>query len=234
MDLKELASKYDTDKQISGGYLDNYSKYFSSLKNKEVNLLELGVFKGGSIKLWKEYFKQGKIVGLDLKLRDNFNEDRIITYEGQQEDINLLDKISNINAPNGFDIIIDDCSHFGDLTKISFWHLFNDHLKNGGGYVIEDWGTGYWDMWRDGKCYSKNKFKISMLEKIMSRVFKNKDVHRIKSHDYGLVGFIKELIDEVGRVDITHSERGIPPFQHSKFKSMEIFPGQVFIIKSNI
>ncbi|MCD4680087.1 MAG: hypothetical protein K8S00_06850 [Bacteroidales bacterium] len=231
MELKELASKYDTDKQISGGYLDNYSKYFSPLKNKEICLLELGVFKGGSLKLWKEYFKQGKIIGLDFKLQDNLNEDRIITYEGKQQDTNLLDKISNINSPNGFDIIIDDCSHFGDLTKISFWHLFNNHLKSGGIYVIEDWGTGYWDMWPDGKCYDENKFKISKLEKIKSRLFKNKADCRIKSHDYGLVGFVKELIDEVGRGDITHPKRGVAPPQPSKIKSMEIFLGQVFIVK---
>lgn len=232
MKLFEIASKYDTDKDISSGYLDNYSKYFSPIKNNEIYLLELGVFKGGSLRLWKEYFQRGKIVGIDFKLKDDFNEDRIVAYEGRQEDVDFLDRISLTNAPDGFDIIIDDCSHFGNLTKISFWHLINNHLKSGGIYVIEDWGTGYWDSWLDGKCYDANRFKTSKFEKIQHLLFKNKNHHRIISHDYGLVGFIKELIDEVGIDDITNPDRGVPPQIQSRLKSMEIFPGQVFIIKN--
>ena len=37
--------------------------------------------------------------------------------------------VARKTAPEGFDIIIDDASHFGDLTKIAFWHLFDNHLK---------------------------------------------------------------------------------------------------------
>ena len=61
--------------------------------------------------------------------------------------------VARKTAPEGFDIIIDDASHFGDLTKIAFWHLFDNHLKPSGLYVIEDWGTGYWSDWTDGKTY---------------------------------------------------------------------------------
>ena len=50
--------------------------------------------------------------------------------------------VARKTAPEGFDIIIDDASHFGDLTKIAFWHLLYNHLKPSGLYVIEDWGTG--------------------------------------------------------------------------------------------
>ena len=52
---------------------------------------------------------------------------------------------------DGFDIIIDDASHIGELTKATFWHLFDRHLKPGGLYAIEDWGTGYLDDFPDGK-----------------------------------------------------------------------------------
>ena len=50
-------------------------------------------------------------------------------------------------------IIIDDCSHIGEFTALSFWHLFDRHLKPGGLYVIEDWGTGYMRGTPDGKAY---------------------------------------------------------------------------------
>lgn len=71
--------------------------------------------------------------------------------------------VARKTAPEGFDIIIDDASHFGDLTKIAFWHLFDNHLKPSGLYVIEDWGTGYWSDWTDGKAYRPRYFLFKAL-----------------------------------------------------------------------
>jgi len=231
MELKELANQFDTDKKLSHGYLENYSRYFSQIKVNKLVLLELGVFKGGSLKLWKEYFKNGHIVGFDKKLKEDFTDERIIAYEGNQDDTELLSNIAKKEAPNGFDIIIDDCSHIGELTKISFWHLFEKHLKPGGIYVIEDWGTGYWDRWHDGRNYDSSRFKATLWEKITDFLFGTRSTKRIKSHDFGLVGFVKELIDEIGIAGITDSRYGIPPQKNPKFKSIEYLNGQVFIIK---
>ena len=65
---------------------------------------------------------------------------------------------SQLQAPGGFDIIIDDASHIGELTKTTFWHLFDHHLKPGGLYAIEDWGTGYLDDFSDGKKIQSEVF----------------------------------------------------------------------------
>lgn len=210
-----IAQGYDTDKYLSPHYLRNYEKFFSDIVDKNIVLFELGIFRGGSMLMWRDYFLNGLIVGLDINNIDiNDSTGRTRFYQGSQDDIELLSKIAAENAPNGFDIIIDDASHLGKLTQISFWHLFNHHLKSGGIYVIEDWGTGYWDSWPDGKCYEK----LPPEEK------------RIVSHDYGMVGFIKELIDECGMGDITHAN-GIPPHQKSKIREMQISHGICFIVK---
>ena len=68
-------------------------------------------------------------------------------------------------APDGFDIIIDDASHIGELTKTSFWHLFDHHLKPGGLYAIEDWGTGYLDDFTDGRKFQP---RISIRARVRS------------------------------------------------------------------
>jgi len=57
---------YDTDKAKHTHYLRNYEEYFRSLQDKEITLLELGVYRGGSMFLWRDYFRQGLIVGLDF------------------------------------------------------------------------------------------------------------------------------------------------------------------------
>ncbi|MBA2527426.1 MAG: class I SAM-dependent methyltransferase [Pyrinomonadaceae bacterium] len=251
------ASGYDTDKALHTHYLRSYEQYFDKLQDREVRLLELGVYKGGSLLLWRDYFQKGLIVGLDLNpIQLDDPSGRIRTYSGQQQDTNLLDRIGAEAAPGGFDVIIDDCSHIGELTRISFWHLFDNHLKAGGLYVIEDWSTGYWDSWFDGVgfrtradlIYSPSLFR---LRSAVARLYRSGFAHRVPlaqklfvgikrvingrqfhSHDHGLVGFIKELVDECGMADITRRDLGKPPERPSKFKEMRISPGQVFIVKA--
>lgn len=247
------ASRYDTDKAEHPHYLQAYEEYFRPLLNNDIRLLELGVYKGGSLLLWRDYFEQGLIVGLDLDpIKLNDPAGRIRIYQGMQQDRELLDRIAQENAPQGFDVIIDDCSHIGELTRISFWHLFDNHLKPGGIYVIEDWSTGYWDSFFDGVAlsyqpklgFSPALFRIrstlahlqrrapslNRLLRPAKRLFNRKQFH---SHDYGLVGFVKELVDECGMSDITRPDRGTPPYRPSKFKEVRILPGQVFIVKAS-
>ncbi len=253
MNKKKLdASNYNTDKSQHLHYLRNYEEYFQPLLEKDIRLLELGVYRGGSLLLWRDYFDQGLIVGLDLNpVMIEDSSGRIRVYEGGQQDVELLDRIARETAPEGFDIIIDDCSHIGELTRISFWHLFDNHLKRGGLFVIEDWSASYWDSWFDGVAFSYQpslKFSPTLfrLRSLVTKLQRGTPIpnafwrfikrlinyRQFHSHNYGLVGFIKELVDECGMADITRPARGTPPFRSSKFKEMRILPGQVFIIKT--
>src|SRR4029079_9351006 len=94
------AADYNTDKAEHAHYLRNYEEHFQSLHDQPVKLLELGVFKGGSLLLWRDYFPRGAIVGLDLNQVELADESgRIRLYQGRQEDTDLLDRIANENAP---------------------------------------------------------------------------------------------------------------------------------------
>lgn len=247
------AEGYETDKALSG-YLETYQEYFRPLADKKICLLEMGINKGGSLLLWKDYFTNGFIVGLDLiPVTVDDASGRICTYQGEQQDVSLLDRIAHESAPEGFDIIIDDCSHIGQLSRISFWHLFNNHLKSGGIYIIEDWGTGYWHDWIDGKGYNprfhRNNFLqviisnvVDLLKPIMRRFFASQLTdklmalkyyrNRFPSHDYGMVGFVKQLVDECAMNDISHPEFGNGTGLKTLFKQMLISNGQVIIVKA--
>lgn len=253
-----LSKKYHTDKNQE--YLDNYETHFSNLKKSDLALFELGIFKGGSLYLWRDYFTKGTIVGLDIQaveLKDNSG--RIHLYQGRQQDTELLDKIRSESAQDGFDIIIDDASHLGEATKISFWHLFENHLKPGGIYVIEDWRTGYWGKWYDGKQFNltlhdrniRNSFQLFLDQKLNSIVQEEESVHnpslkrsfftrlrntiskkKFNNHNAGMVGFVKELVDEVGMDAITNPKRGSKvDRRENKIKRIEFNAGQVFIFK---
>jgi hypothetical protein len=52
------------------------------------------------------------------------------------------------------------------------------------------------------------------------------------SHDYGMVGLVKELRDELGMPDITHRQFGSAPHRKSKFAEMRLAPSHLFIVKA--
>jgi hypothetical protein len=255
-ELALIAERYETDKALHLHYLRNYEDLFADLRNTEIKLLELGVYRGGSLRMWRDFFQRGVIVGLDM--HDVPVDDptgRIRTYQGVQQDTALLDRIARELAPNGFDIIIDDCAHIGVLARASFWHLFDHHLKSGGFYVIEDWGTGYWDDWIDGvgyrrpsKIYHHNLHRLSrtvgrfqttpwvrrlpFAKGVLSRLKAALIAPQYHSHDFGMVGFVKELIDELGMADITHREHGVGPYRTSKFSRMHLAHSHLLLVKA--
>ena len=229
-------------------YAEIYEKHFDRFRSQDIRLLELGVHRGDSLRMWRDYFEKGIIVGLDLgKSEVNDPSGRIRLYQGKQQDVDLLDRVALENAPSGFDVIIDDCSHMAQLSYLSFWHLFTHHLKVGGVYVIEDWSLGYWQDWPDGHRPRRSSRRVSpvrtqlwqTLERCLeTRVMRKLAASRRKlkflpflalykqrfpSHSYGMVGWVKQLVDEVG-VEAMGYGGGM-------FESMEIFQGQVFVNK---
>jgi len=188
------------------------------------------------MRLWHDYFPSGMIAGIDLKLPPDFvSTDRIRLFRGSQADRAFLTEVANTVAPGGFDIIIDDASHFGDLTKIAFWHLFEKHLKPGGLYVIEDWGTGYWGDWSDGKNLDLNAYTTGPSRWVafglqLARRLRLKRPYPCHSH--GMVGFVKQLVDEQGASDVTRGSVQGKATRPSKFESLTILPSLVFVRKA--
>ncbi|HEY7351988.1 MAG TPA: hypothetical protein VH596_04390 [Terriglobales bacterium] len=229
MRSKELdLESYNTDK-ITHRYLEVYDPIFAPWVNKEIRLLEIGIHKGGSLQLWRDYFRLGTIVGIDIKLPEPFAPgERIQIFEGSQADEQFLTEVAGKTAPEGFDIIIDDASHIGALTKTTFWHLFDNHLKSGGLYVIEDWGTGYLDDFPDGRRL--DAVNPPAMPERSSQLSKPDLKTPFHCHSYGMVGFIKELVDEQGAASVT-AGRPMGESRASRFTQLLITPCIVFVSK---
>jgi hypothetical protein len=231
--LQLSLDQYDSDK-ITSGYLKRYDPILEPWLKKEIALLELGVYKGGSLLLWRDYFQFGTIVGVDIKLPERFQpSERIHVFEGSQADSNFLSRVADKVAPDGFDIIIDDASHIGELTRIAFWHLFDNHLKPNGLYVIEDWGTGYWSDWPDGKSLNLEAYSYpgnKPIRSVLAKIFQLKLPFR--NHSYGMVGFIKQLVDEQGAQDASRKRWSGKSTRRSKFSELVITPSIVFVKKA--
>lgn len=127
-------------------YFDIYSKHFEAYRNRPIKMLEIGVFRGGSLRMWKEYFHpDSTIVGIDIdkSCKDHEIADRnVFVRIGSQADPLFLAKVNEEFGP--FDIILDDGSHKTHHQNISFGALFRPALKDGGCYMVEDVHTNYW------------------------------------------------------------------------------------------
>lgn len=127
-------------------YFDIYTKHFGPYRDRPIKMLEIGVFRGGSLRMWKDYFHpDSAIVGIDIDKTCKAHEiaDRnVFVRIGSQADPQFLAEVNEEFGP--FDIILDDGSHKTHHQNISFGALFRSALVDGGCYMVEDVHTNYW------------------------------------------------------------------------------------------
>ena len=146
--IEEIANHYETDKRASDhNYTEYYEQYFEAIRDKELNVVEIGIlrhparpYEGASLLLWRDYFENSIIHGIDINDHRSMEQQRIKIHIADQGDRTQLDNV--FNGIGNSDIIIDDGSHFMHHQQISFGHLFKN-LKSGGIYVIEDLHTSH-------------------------------------------------------------------------------------------
>jgi hypothetical protein len=108
-----------------------------------------------------------------------------------------MQHIREQHAPQGFDVIVDDASHFGITTARSLQVLYSQHLRAGGLYCIEDWGTGYMPNWHDGGQIAA-PVDIAHLDSAATPMgTETATPVPMPSHDLGMVGLVKRLVDHV-------------------------------------
>ncbi len=168
--LHEIGKKHGTNKcgplhSFHGeSYLHVYERYFGSIRQEPLNILELGVDKGASLRMWKEYFPRAQVFGVDINpVSKAHEEERIRISILSQDDKAGLEELAS--SAGGFDIVVDDASHINQLTIASFQILF-PFLKQGGYYVIEDLFMSYVDY---SRVEDKQEFWDGLLLRMQER-----------------------------------------------------------------
>lgn len=118
-------------------YLDIYHRHFSRFAGTEVHVMEVGVYSGGSLQMWKEYFgPQCRVYGVDIHPACQDYEDEVTKiFIGDQAD--RLFWASVKEAVPTLDILIDDGGHFPE-QQITTLEEILPHLRPGGVYLCED------------------------------------------------------------------------------------------------
>lgn len=130
-------------------YFDIYDFWFKKYKNKPVVILEIGVYQGGSLNMWRDYFgEKAKIYAIDINpMCKQFETKNTKIFIGSQEDREFL-KYVKTQIPK-IDILIDDGGHTMNQQIVSYKELYN-HIKDDGIYLCEDLHTSYWENYGGG------------------------------------------------------------------------------------
>jgi hypothetical protein len=118
-------------------YFDIYHRHFSKFVGRKVNVLEIGVYSGGSLEMWKEYFgPHCHIYGVDIEESCKcYEDDSTEIFIGDQADRDFW-KAFKERVP-AIDILIDDGGHQTEQQIVTLEEML-PHLRPGGVYVCED------------------------------------------------------------------------------------------------
>lgn len=145
--MKKLVECFDYNKCDKGSLKHRYDRVYEPalehLRDKEFNLLEVGVFKGHSLQSWLDYFPKATIYCTDIFVRvpaeriTALNNPRVRWTKCDSTDpVAVKESYGNYESPF-FDVIIDDGLHTFDAQRETFNNFFK-YLKQDGVYFIED------------------------------------------------------------------------------------------------
>lgn len=148
-------------------YFEIYDRHLARFRHAEVNVVEIGVYQGGSLQMWKQYFgPRATIWGIDINpLCRQFEEDRVRVLIGDQGDRSFLTSIASAVGP--IDVLIDDGGHTMHQQRATFEELFPKVAPNGV-YICEDMHTSYWPEYGGGHLnpYSFVEFIKNYIDKL--------------------------------------------------------------------
>ncbi len=118
-------------------YFDIYDRHFSRFRDRKVRVLEIGIYSGGSLGMWRNYFGPCcQVYGIDIEPSCKaYESDAVKVFIGDQGDRRFWKQFKQ--EVQAIDIVIDDGSHLPEQQIVTFEELL-PYLQPGGVYLCED------------------------------------------------------------------------------------------------
>jgi len=148
MSLEQIANHSRTDKNTVHSYLPLYQQLLISKKETAKNVLEIGIYNGGSIKLWNDFFTNATVYGLDImnieNVWDGIKNNPMITLHTSVDAYNNEFFTNNfVNKNIRCDFMLDDGPHTLESMK-QFIRLYTQIMTEDGILIIEDVQSWDW------------------------------------------------------------------------------------------
>ena len=127
-------------------YFDIYERFLSPLRDRPLKMLEVGVYKGGSLRMWTEYFgPSATLYGMDIVPEAvDRAPPNVRVFIGDQADRNFLRSV--VEQVGELDVVIDDGGHKMSQQIATFEELYPITKQL---FIVEDTHTCYWDQFKD-------------------------------------------------------------------------------------
>lgn len=169
-----LSIKYDS-------YFQVYEQVFGQYVGKEITFVEVGIYNGGSLFMWREYFgPRARIIGIDLNpAARQWESEGFEIFIGSQSDPafwrDFYAKVGRV------DVLLDDGGHTNRQQIITV-HESLPHIKDGGVILVEDVHASYMREFGNPSRYSFINFAKHLVDSVNSR---SSAVRRKARNDYG-------------------------------------------------
>ena len=146
-------------------YFEIYDKILSKYHNKKITIVEIGILNGGSLFMWKDYFKKkARIIGIDLNPKaKKWEKYGFEIFIGDQSNINFwkyfFKKVGKV------DIIVDDGGHT-NKQQITTVNETIPYIKKNGVLIIEDVHASYMTKFSNPSKYSLINFCKKLVDQI--------------------------------------------------------------------
>ncbi len=166
-------------------YFDVYHRHFGKFVGRDVNVLEIGVYSGGSLEMWKAYFgPRCRIYGVDIEESCKcYEDDATEIVIGDQADRDFW-KTFRERVPV-VDILVDDGGHQKEQQIVTLEEML-PHLQPGGVYVCEDVHGEHngFSGYMQGLVSNLNVYKASGEKRIVHATGFQSSIHSVHFYPY--------------------------------------------------
>jgi hypothetical protein len=149
--LQPRVKDLDTFKAFSGSkylslkytsYFDTYDDLLARYRGREIVFVEIGVFHGGSLFMWRDYLgDKARIIGIDFNPEaKKWAGHGFEIHIGDQADPAFWERF--FRAAGDVDVILDDGGHTNEQQVVTTAHCL-PHIRDGGMLIVEDTHTSY-------------------------------------------------------------------------------------------
>jgi hypothetical protein len=169
--IPSLRNIYDNTEYLSikyDSYFPAYADLLSKYIDKPIVFVEVGIFNGGSLFMWREYFGQkARIIGIDLNpTAKDWEKFGFEIHIGDQSDGCFWENFYKEVGP--IDILLDDGGHT-NLQQITTSHYAIQNINDNGTLIVEDTHTSYFREFGNPFKYSFMNFAMNVVTSINSR-----------------------------------------------------------------
>jgi len=177
--FESIFNETGSDKSTRHNYHDIYAALFKD-RSLVQDILEIGIYHGGSLRSWKHLFAKANILGLDYETSFFFEEDRIKSLYVDQRDIKSFYNVYSQTDGQVYDFIVDDGCHNPDETLLTF-NAVLPWLSINGWFIVEDIRLVDENLWQSVVNTLPSNYKAFLINMNDMRDMEN-DPHGLKDN----------------------------------------------------